>query len=97
MQPWLKSAGLVVAPLYVLPVALWGLRAVRPKVLRDLAGGAIALGVVSLVGLGLGGLVRMQGGKPLGARIPATARSWWLPLRRPLVPEEFAASSASGH
>ncbi|MFY0569129.1 hypothetical protein ACN28E_35630 [Archangium lansingense] len=86
---WLVLAGLVAVPVYVLPVGLFGLRALWPRTLRDAASGAIALGMVSLLGLSLRGLVRVKASPP-GER-------WKLPIRAPVMPEEFAASAASGH
>ena len=87
---WLVLAGLVAVPVYVLPVGLWGLRALWPRTLRAATSGAIAVGMLSLVGLSLGGLARVKSMQPGGER-------WKLPFLKPLLPEEFAASAASGH
>lgn len=80
---WPVLAGLVAIPVYGIPVGIWGLRAVRPKLLRNALSGAIMLGALSLVNMSLLGLSRMKG----------TA----FPRFHPLFPEEFAASAASGH
>ena len=89
---WLALAGLVAVPVYVLPVGIWGLRALRPKLLRTAARGTIALGMLSLVGLSLTGLSRWIPGKVAGGGGPRK-----MPPLGPLMPEEFAASAASGH
>jgi hypothetical protein len=86
---WLVLAGLAAIPVYVLPVGLWGVRALWPRMLRDVATGAIALGVLSLVGLSLRPLSRPKSEQPSGER-------WKLPFFGSLMPEEFAASAASG-
>jgi hypothetical protein len=86
---WLALAGLVAVPVYVLPVGLWGVRALWPRVLRDATTGAIALGMLSLVGLSLQGLSRKKAEQPSSER-------WRLPFFRPVTPDEFAASAASG-
>ncbi|PTL75277.1 hypothetical protein DAT35_55555 [Vitiosangium sp. GDMCC 1.1324] len=83
-------AGLVAVPVYVVPVGLWGVRALWPRVLRDATSGAIALGLVSLAGMGLCAFARVKTEQPGSER-------WKLPSRWPLMPEEFAASAASGH
>ncbi|WPB80773.1 hypothetical protein KYC5002_16755 [Archangium violaceum] len=88
---WLALAGLVAIPVYVIPVGLFGLRALWPRTLRTATSGAIALGMVSLLGLGLKGLTRVKSSQP-GDR-----ERWRLPFRAPVMPEEFAASAASGH
>ncbi len=87
---WLALAGLAAIPVYVLPVGLWGVRALWPRVLRDAASAAVVLGMMSLVGLSLRGLARVKAEQPSGDR-------WKLPFLRPIFPEEFAASAASGH
>jgi hypothetical protein len=84
-------AGLVAIPLYVLPVGLWGLRAMRPRLLRNAFSGAITLGMLSLLGLSARGLARVK------AVRPSDGNRWKLPNFRWLMPEEFAASAASGH
>lgn len=90
---WLALAGLVAVPVYVIPVGLFGLRALWPRTLRTATSGAIALGVVSLVGLSLRGLVRVKAEQPSGGG----PERWKLPFRGPTMPEEFAASAASGY
>ena len=87
----LVLAGLVAVPVYVIPVGLFGLRALWPRTLRTATSGAIALGMVSLLGLGLRGLTRLK------ARQPGGRERWRLPFRGAVMPEEFAASAASGH
>jgi hypothetical protein len=88
---WLALAGLVAVPLYVIPVGLFGVRALWPRTLRTATSGAITLGMVSLLGLGLKGLARVK------TRQPGNRERWRLPFRMPVMPEEFAASAASGH
>ena len=87
----LVLAGLVAVPVYVLPVGLFGLRALWPRTLRTATSGAVALGMVSLLGLSLRGLARVK------ASQPGDRERWKLPFRMPVMPEEFAASAASGH
>ena len=87
----LALAGLVAVPVYVLPVGLFGLRAMWPRTLRTATSGAITLGMVSLLGLGLRGLARVKTSQP------GNRERWKLPFRMPVMPEEFAASAASGH
>ena len=57
----LVLAGLVAVPVYVIPVGLFGLRALWPRTLRNATSGAVALGMLSLLGLGLRGLTRLEG------------------------------------
>jgi hypothetical protein len=85
----LVLAGLAAIPVYVLPVGMWGVRALWPRVLRDVATGAIALGVLSLVGLSLRSVPRLKPDL-------SSVQRWKLPFFGPLMPEEFAASAASG-
>lgn len=87
---WLALAGLVAVPVYVLPVGLFGVRALWPRVLRDATTGAITLGMLSLVALSLRKLPRKKAEQ-------AGIERWRLPFFRPLMPDEFAASAASGH
>jgi cytochrome bd-type quinol oxidase subunit 2 len=87
----LALAGLVAVPVYVLPVGLFGLRALWPRTLRTATSGAITLGMLSLLGLGLRGLARAKTSQP------GNRERWKLPFRMPVMPEEFAASAASGH
>lgn len=84
-------AGLAAIPLYVLPVGIWGLKAMRPRLLRNALSGAITLGFLSLLGLSARGLARVKAVQPSGEN------RWKLPTFRWLMPEEFAASAASGH
>jgi hypothetical protein len=84
-------AGLVAIPLYVLPVGIWGLRALRPRLLRNAFSGAITLGMLSLLGMSARGLARVKTVQP------SDGNRWKLPNFRWLMPEEFAASAASGH
>jgi hypothetical protein len=86
----LALAGLVAVPVYVLPVGLWGLRGLWPRTLRAATSGAVTLGMLSLLGLGLRGLARVK------VKPPGVER-WRLPFHWPVMPEEFAASAASGH
>ena len=87
---WLALAGLVAVPVYVLPVGFFGVRALWPRFLRDATTGAITLGMLSLVALSLKGLPRKKTEQ-------AGLERWKLPFFRPLMPDEFAASAASGH
>ena len=88
----LVLAGLVAVPVYVLPVGLWGIRALWPRTLRSAASGLVTLGVLSLVGLSLRGLVGVKAQQPSGAE------RWKFPFLWPQMSEdEFAASAASGH
>ncbi|MFY0530346.1 hypothetical protein ACN28I_46650 [Archangium gephyra] len=87
----LALAGLVAVPVYVLPVGLFGLRALWPRTLRTATSGAITLGMLSLLGLSLRGLARVK------TLQPGNRERWKLPFRMPVMPEEFAASAASGH
>ena len=87
----LVLAGLIAVPVYVLPVGLFGLRALWPRTLRTATSGAITLGMVSLLGMGLRGLARVK------SRQPSGRERWRLPFRAAIMPEEFAASAASGH
>ena len=90
---WLVLAGLAAVPVYVLPVGVFGVRALWPRMLRDVATGAIALGMLSLVGLSLSGLTQRKKTEQASGR----PERWKLPFRWPTMPEEFAASAASGH
>jgi hypothetical protein len=96
MRPWLTLGALAAAPLYVLPVGIWGLRSLRPRLLRDFASGAVALGVVSLVGLGVSGLLRRRAGPRPSAKGPGSEH-WRLPPSEPLVSDEETASMGSGY
>jgi hypothetical protein len=87
---WLALASLVAVPVYVLPVGLFGVRALWPRVLRDAATGAIALGALSLVALSLKGIPR----QPMRQ---SSVERWKLPFFRQVTPDEFAASAASGY
>jgi hypothetical protein len=84
-------AGLVAIPLYVLPVGIWGLKALRPRLLRNALSGAVTLGFLSLLGMSARGLAQVKSVQP------SDGNRWKLPNFRWLMPEEFAASAASGH
>jgi hypothetical protein len=88
---WLALAGLVSVPVYVLPVGIWGVRALRPRLLRDFTRGALTLGMLSLLGMGVAGLAR------LSAEQAGPGERWKLPNVGPHMPEGDAASAASGH
>ncbi|QRN94203.1 hypothetical protein JRI60_34375 [Archangium violaceum] len=88
---WLVLAGLAAVPVYVLPVGLWGTRALWPRVLREAARGAVALGMLSLIGIAIGRFARVEGKQPTGGD------RWKLPHFGPIMSDEFAASAASGH
>jgi hypothetical protein len=88
---WLALAGLAAIPVYVLPVGLWGVRALWPRLLREAARGTVALGVLSLIGLSLNRSTRVKG-KP-----PSDKARWKLPRFGQIMSEEFAASAASGY
>lgn len=81
-------AGMVAVPVYVLPVSLFGLRALWPRTLRAAASGVVSVGILSLATLGLAGVSRLM-------RSASEPRE--MPRLPPLMPEEFAASAASGH
>ena len=87
VPPQALLAGLVAIPVYVLPVGIWGLKALYPRMLRNVASGAITLGMLSLVGLGLRGLSKALSRKG----------SSGLENFRPLMPDDVAASAASAH
>ncbi|WP_257456054.1 hypothetical protein [Archangium lipolyticum] len=88
---WLLLAGLAAVPVYVLPVGFFGVRALWPRLLREAARGTVALGVLSLIGIGLGRFAREKGKQPDGGD------RWKLPHFGPIMSDEFAASAASGH
>lgn len=90
-QGWLALAGLVAVPIYVLPVGIWGVRALRPRLLRDFARGTITAGMLSLVGLGLSGIARLMTGQA------SSEGRWKLSGLGSFMSEEVAASAASGH
>lgn len=99
-RPWVPLAAAVAVPLYGLPLAFRGLRSLRPRVLRDALGGAIALGMLSLAGLGLS--LALGGASRLSTPVEPSARRrgrghWSLPRTRPFMPEDEAASALSGH
>lgn len=87
----LALAGLVSVPVYVLPVGIWGVRALRPRLLRDFTRGALTLGMLSLLGMGVSAVARLM------AEQPGTGERWKLPTVGPHMPEGDAASAASGH
>lgn len=94
VSPRALLAALVAIPVYVIPVGFWGVKGLYPRVLRDVASGAIAVGMVALVGLGLRGL-----SKSLAAKAPEVSVK-----KKPSfkdftqwIPDEVAASAASAH
>lgn len=94
----LTIAGLIVIPTYVLPVGLWGVRGMRPRILRDAVSGAITLGMVSLVGWTLSQVIhRRQGQAAVPSARPPEGQRWKLPIRGQILPEEMMGSAASGH
>ncbi len=90
VPPKALLAGLVAVPVYVIPVGLWGLRALYPRVLRNVASGAITLGMVSLVGLALRGLSMRLSTRATGPKLD-------LENFHPLIPDDAVASAASAH
>ncbi|ATB37688.1 hypothetical protein CYFUS_003113 [Cystobacter fuscus] len=90
----LSLAGLIAIPTYVLPVSFWGLRGLRPRLLRDAVSGAITLGLVSLVVRGVRPLTRRGSGVKSA---PSNGQRWQLPIHEPILPEEMMGSQASGH
>ncbi|MCI0573948.1 MAG: hypothetical protein L0Y66_24715 [Myxococcaceae bacterium] len=96
LRTWLLLGAAVAVPLYVLPFGIWGLRALRPRFLRDAAGGAVALGMVSLLGLGVRGAAWWKAGHPFRPP-PSGPDHWKLPRTEPLVPEGVTASAVSGY
>jgi hypothetical protein len=98
MRPWLALGGLVAVPLYGLSLGIWGLRALQPRMLREAAGGAVALGMVALAGMALSGAAWLRAGRP-GAPHPAGPgpEHWRLPTTGPLVNDGLTASAVSGH
>jgi hypothetical protein len=89
----LTFTGFAAIPLYLVPVSIWGSRSLWPRAVRHVTTGALALGVLSLLGLSL-----RQPSEPARektAEYPKEQR-WKLPLHGPIMPEEFAASAASG-
>lgn len=94
---WLVLAGLAAVP-FVLPVGVLGLRGVWPRTLRASFSTAILVGAVSLLGLSASGVTRRRRTRPQRAqRSNGSSQRWKLPVHGPLLPEEFAASAASGH
>jgi hypothetical protein len=89
----LTLAGLIAIPTYVLPVSFWGLRAMRPILLRNAVSGAMTLGLVSLVVCG----VRQLRGGSVARSAPSNGQRWQLPIHEPILPEEMMGSQASGH
>jgi hypothetical protein len=93
VSPRALLAALVAIPVYVIPVGFWGVKGLYPRMLRDVASGAIAVGMVALVGLGLRGLSRSLAAKApeAGAKKPSFKDfTQW-------IPDEVAASAASAH
>jgi hypothetical protein len=112
IRPWLPLATVVAVPLYGIPFGLFGLKAVYPRVLRDLIGGAIAVGAVSLVGLAVAGAkvkpaasaapekAEAGGGKPYAGPVGASTvkgSRWQLPVAEGMLDDGVAASAGSGH
>ena len=90
-RTWLAWVAMPVAALPLLGVG--GLR--RVGLVDELAAGAVGLGLMSLTLIGLGQL-------PRGPVRPAGGKAWKrtpkdFPISGEMVPEEFAASMASGH
>ncbi|WP_375758169.1 hypothetical protein [Corallococcus exercitus] len=88
---WLAWVAMPIAALPLLGVG--GLR--RTGLVDELTAGAVGLGVLSLTLIGLGQLSRT-------AARPAARKAWEkapkdFPISGAMVPEEFAASMASGH
>lgn len=90
----LTLAGLIAIPTYVLPVSFWGLRALRPRLLRDAVSGAITLGLVSIAARGVHQLTRRGS---VAKSAPANGLRWQLPIHGQILPEEMMGSQASGH
>lgn len=91
----LTLAGLIAIPTYVLPVSFWGLRAMRPILLRNAVSGAMTLGLVSLVVCGVRQLTQRGS---VAKSAPSNGQRWQLPIiHEPILPEEMMGSQASGH
>ncbi|WP_147445724.1 hypothetical protein [Corallococcus aberystwythensis] len=84
----------VATPIAALPLlGVGGLR--RAGLVSEVAAGAVGLGLLSLTLMGLGRI-------PRAAARPAAGKAWEkapkdFPISGAMVPEEFAASMASGH
>ncbi|MBZ4374821.1 hypothetical protein NR800_03570 [Corallococcus interemptor] len=91
---WRTWLAWVATPIAALPLlGVGGLR--RVGLVDELAAGVVGLGLVSLTLMGLGRL-------PRGAARPPGGEAWKrapkdFPISGAMVPEEFAASTASGH
>ncbi|GMU03127.1 hypothetical protein KH5H1_72480 [Corallococcus caeni] len=91
---WRTWLAWVATPIAALPLlGVGGLR--RVGLVDELAAGAVGLGLLSLTLIGLGQL-------PRTAARPAAGKAWEkaprdFPISGAMVPEEFAASTASGH
>jgi hypothetical protein len=88
----LTFTGFAAIPLYLVPVSIWGSRSLWPRAVRHVTTGALALGVLSLLGLSL-----RKPSRPARkvAEQPKEQR-WKLPLHGQIMPDEFAASACSG-
>jgi len=91
----LTLASLIAIPTYVLPVGFWGLRGLRPRILRDATSGAIALGMLSLVGWGVCQLTQRRA--VAKSPPPPSGQRWQLPIQGQILPEEMMGSAASGY
>ncbi|WP_223645085.1 hypothetical protein [Corallococcus sp. EGB] len=91
---WRTWLAWVATPIAALPLlGVGGLR--RAGLVSELAAGAVGLGVLSLTLMGLGRLSQT-------AARPAGGKAWKrapkdFPISGAMVPEEFAASTVSGH
>lgn len=84
----------VATPIAALPLLGVGSRR-RMGLIAEVAAGAVGLGVLSLTFMGLGRL-------PRTAARPTTGKAWKrapkdFPISGAMVPEEFTASTVSGH
>lgn len=97
----LVLAGLIAIPTYILPVGFWGVRGLRPRVLRDATSGAITLGLLSLAGVGLSLLAQRRTPQAAPKKSPSVPKEhrWKLPIQGPILSDEddMLASAASGH
>jgi hypothetical protein len=97
---FLMLASLIAIPTYVLPVGFWGLRGLRPRILRDATSGAITLGFLSIAGWGLSQLIQRRAPR-VAAKAPCASdkQRWKLPIQGRILPEEddMVGSAASGH